>query len=110
MNATFNMRGLATALAQRFEVTNQAGLEITNFIFDRIKEEIKSGKQVRLHRFGTFEARERKAGVARNPVTGARIEVPARRVVSMTVSPVLKDYLAGRPERVRKGKNADAEV
>lgn len=94
MTATFNMRDLSNAVAERFELTNQSGAEIAHFVFDKIKEELAAGKQVRLHKFGTVEARDRAAGVARNPVTGARIEVPERRVVKLTVSPALKSYIA----------------
>lgn len=91
---TFNMRDLSNAVAERFELTNQSGAEIARFVFDRIKKELTEGKQVRLHKFGTLEARGRAAGVARNPVTGERIEVPARRVVKLTASPALKEYVA----------------
>ena len=90
---TFNMKDLSDAVADEYGLTRQTGASLTKFIFDRIKEELVDGKQVRLHKFGTLEARVRAAGVARNPVTGARIDVPARRVVKLTVSPALKQVL-----------------
>lgn len=90
---TFNMKDLSDAVAEKFEMTHQAGAEVARFVFDRIKEELAAGRQVRLHKFGTLEARKRAAGVARNPVTGDRITVPARRVVKLTVSPSLKSQL-----------------
>ncbi len=90
---TFNMKNLSDAVAERFDLTHQDGAEVARFVFDRIKEELAAGKQVRLHKFGTLEARSRAAGVARNPVTGERITVPARRVVKLTVSPALKEKL-----------------
>ena len=91
--STFNMKDLSDAVAERFELTNQAGAEIARFVFDTIKGELAAGKQVRLHKFGTLEARVRAAGVARNPVSGERITVPSRRVVKLTVSPALKAAL-----------------
>lgn len=90
---TFNMKDLSDAVAERFDLTHQAGAEISRFVFDAIKEQLAVGKQVRLHKFGTLEARQRAAGVARNPVTGDRITVPSRRVVKLTVSPALKAHL-----------------
>lgn len=92
-NSTFNMKDLSDAVAERFDLTNQAGAEVARFVFDRIKDELAAGKQVRLHKFGTLEARQRAAGVARNPVTGDRINVPSRRVVKLTVSPAMKSLL-----------------
>lgn len=91
--STFNMKDLSDAVAAEFGLTRQAGAAMTKFVFDQVKAELADGKQVRLHKFGTLEARVRAAGVARNPVTGARIEVPARRVVKLTVSPALKEIL-----------------
>lgn len=94
MAQTFNLKDLSVAIAARFELTNQEGAQVAGFVFDRIKEELTAGSQVRLHKFGTLEARQRAAGVARNPVTGVRVTVPARRVVKLTVSPALKQQLA----------------
>lgn len=91
--ATFNMKDLSDDVAERFALTHQTGAEVTRFVFDRIKQELTAGKQVRLHQFGTLEARQRAAGVARNPRTSARITVPTRRVVKLTVSPALKHQL-----------------
>ncbi len=94
MTGTFNMRDLSTALADKFELTHQSGADIARFVFDTIRDSLADGKQVRLHQFGTLEARSRAAGVARNPVTGERVVVPSRRVVKLTVSPALKAYIA----------------
>jgi nucleoid DNA-binding protein len=110
MNATFNMRDLSNAIADKFNVTNQSGADIAEFVFNKIKQEVIDGRQVRLHQFGTIEARARKAGVARNPVSGERVEVPARRVVKLTVSPSFRllvsqgePVLAAVPAKASKG-------
>lgn len=94
MTPTFNMRDLANAVAENFGLTRQSGAEVARFVFDRIKRELGDGKQVRLDKFGTLEARDRAASVARNPITGARVSVPARRAVKLTVSPALREFLA----------------
>lgn len=91
---TFNMKDLADSVAVEFGLTRADGVALTRFIFDTLKDELASGKQVRLHKFGTLEARLRAAGVARNPVTGERVVVPARKCVKLTVSPALKRHVA----------------
>lgn len=93
---TFNMKDLSNAVAAQFGLSNQAGAQITRYVFDRIKDELATGKQVRLHQFGTLEARSRAAGFARNPANGERIAVPARRVVKLTVSNSFKDKVSGK--------------
>lgn len=94
MTPTFNMKHLSDKLAERFGLTHQLSAEVVRFAFDTIKQELAQGKQVRLHQFGTLEARHRKAGVARNPANGERITVPERRVVKLTPSPALKAMVA----------------
>jgi len=94
MTPTFNMKDLSDAVASKFGLSHQSGAEITRFVFESIKNELAAGKQVRLHQFGTLEARKRAAGEARNPSTGERITVAERRVVKLTVSPSLKAQVA----------------
>lgn len=94
MTDTYNMKQLSDAIAARFDLTHKAGAEVARYVFDTIADELAAGKQVRLHRFGTLEAKLRKAGQARNPITGAPIKVPARRVIKLTASPSLKQHVS----------------
>lgn len=91
---TFNMKDLSTSVAETFNLTGKQSAQITRHVFDKIKDELRKGRQVRLHHFATLEARKRKGGVARNPQTGARLTVPERRVLKMTVATSLKGDLA----------------
>ena len=93
MKKTFNMKKLSDAVSENFGLTRQSGSAITKYVFDRIKAELAAGVQVRLHQFGTLVAKRRKAGVARNPATGEKLKVPARRVLKLTVSPLFKKTL-----------------
>lgn len=90
---TFNMRDLSDEVATEFGLSKQAGADQTRFVFERIKENLAQGRQVRLHRFGTLKARLRPAGPGRNPKTGEKIQVPARMEVKLTPSPALKELL-----------------
>lgn len=95
MSPTFNMKDLSMEVAEQFGLSGQGGAEVVRFVFDRIKDEVAAGKQVRLHKFGTLQVRERNATLARNPKTGEQVEVPACRVPKMTVSPHFKAMLEG---------------
>nr|WP_200563255.1 HU family DNA-binding protein [Paraburkholderia aspalathi] len=94
MTPTFNMKNLSDAVADQFGLSHQDGANIIRFVFDKLRDELVAGKQVRLHQFGTLEARKRAAGEARNPATGERIKVPARRVIKLTVSPTLRQAVS----------------
>ncbi len=47
-----------------------------------IKGELGSGEPVILRRFGSFQIRRKQPRMGRNPRTGARVQIPARRVVT----------------------------
>jgi integration host factor subunit beta len=49
-------------------------------ILDSIVRSLRTGDRVEIRGFGTFNTRERRARIARNPKTGARVEVPAKRI------------------------------
>src|SRR5690606_19286206 len=87
---TYNLKDISNEIALEYGLTQKRGAELARFVLERIQEELVSGKQVRLHQFGTLQARTRAAGVARNLVTGELVGVPSRRVVRLTVSPSLK--------------------
>lgn len=91
---TFNMKDLSNNVASTFGFTGKQAAAVTKHVFDKIKDEILAGNQVRLHHFGTLEARRRQAGVARNPQTGERLTVPARRVLKLTVATSLRSELS----------------
>ena len=54
------------------------GLVVAAFL-DAVKEARARGDNIEIRGFGTFKVRHRKARTARNPRTGAAVEVPPRR-------------------------------
>ena len=53
------------------------GLMVDAFL-DAVKDALGQGDRIELRGFGVFRVRHRKARTARNPKTGAPVEVPAR--------------------------------
>ncbi len=58
--------------------------------FEKIRETLESGQQVKLSGFGNFELREKKSRPGRNPKTGEDILISARRVVTFRPGQKLK--------------------
>lgn len=58
---------------------------------DAITAALVKGEKVQLSGFGTFEAKDRKARIGRNPHTKQPIEIPATRIPSFSPSKALKD-------------------
>ncbi len=51
-----------------------------NIIFDSMVDAIKCGERIELRGFGSFEVRERKPRVGRNPKSGAQVQLAQRKV------------------------------
>jgi integration host factor subunit beta len=49
-------------------------------IFDSIVRALRSGDKVEIRGFGSFHTRQRRGRIGRNPKTGARVEVPPKRI------------------------------
>ena len=54
--------------------------QVVDIFFDEITQRLAEGGRVELRGFGAFSTREREARVGRNPRTGEKVDVPAKRV------------------------------
>jgi integration host factor beta subunit len=53
---------------------------VVNIIFDSMVGAIKRGERIELRGFGSFEIRERKPRMGRNPKSGAQVQLNERKV------------------------------
>jgi DNA-binding protein HU-beta len=74
-----NKTQLVDALAERLGDRRTAAAAVEGLL-ETIVDKVRSGETVTLTGFGVFESRARAARVARNPRTGATVEVPATTV------------------------------
>jgi nucleoid DNA-binding protein len=63
-------------------------------ILDTIVRTLRGGEKVEVRGFGSFRTRPRLARIGRNPKTGARVEVPAKKIPYFIPSKELKAGLA----------------
>lgn len=54
--------------------------QVVDIFFDEITRRLAEGGRVELRGFGAFSTRERDAREGRNPRTGEKVDVPAKRV------------------------------
>src|SRR5579859_6274364 len=57
---------------------------IVETIFDSIIESLQKGDKIEIRGFGSFRTRHRRGRVGRNPKTGAKVEVPPKRFLSLS--------------------------
>src|SRR5262249_34871658 len=77
------------------EMTRKDSEVIVEAIFDSVVRSLRTGDKIEIRGFGSFRTRQRQPRVARNPKTGARVEVPAKRIPYFKPSKELKDLVNG---------------
>ncbi len=87
MNKTELVNAIA-ADAKLTKVQAKAALEAT---LAAITEALAKGDKVALIGFGTFAVNEKAARVGKNPATGAKINIPAKKVVKFKAGAELAD-------------------
>jgi integration host factor subunit beta len=70
---------------------------IVQYILDSMVHAIDRGDKVEIRGFGSFGTRPRGARIGRNPKTGARVEVPAKRIPFFKPSKELRELVDGKP-------------
>jgi integration host factor subunit beta len=75
------------------EMTRKDSEVIVDAIFQSIVTSLKDGDKIEIRGFGSFRTRERRARIGRNPKTGARVEVPPKRIPYFKPSKELKDLV-----------------
>ena len=60
--------------------------KVTNIILAEIKETLKRGERVEIRGWGTLSTRNQKSSIRRNPKTGDKVAVPAKKVIYWKMS------------------------
>ena len=84
------------------DLTRRDGEVIVDTLFDAVIGALKSGDKIEIRGFGSFRTRQRNARTGRNPKTGAKVDVPAKRVPFFKPSKELRDSV--NPNGIVKSK------
>ncbi|MBI4664937.1 MAG: integration host factor subunit beta [Nitrospinae bacterium] len=71
---------MAEKLAEKINVKKQQAEEIINIFTNSIIEALANGDKVEIRGFGSFRVRHRAQKEGRNPKTGEKVSVPAKKV------------------------------
>ncbi len=75
------------------DLTRRDSEVIVETVFEAVIGALKKGEKIEVRGFGSFRIRQRKPRVGRNPKTGAKVEVPAKRVPYFKPSKELRDLV-----------------
>jgi len=84
---------LVEEVTQIGDLTRRDGEVIVDTIFDAVIGALKAGEKIEIRGFGSFRIRQRKPRIGRNPKTGAKVDVPAKRVPYFKPSKELRDLV-----------------
>ena len=90
---------LIDALAGGIDLSKRQLGEIVDLVLDEIRDALVKGEKVQLIPFGSFVVKERQKREGRNPKTGEKLMIAARRVPSFTAGKGLRDAVAGSKKR-----------
>jgi integration host factor subunit beta len=80
-------------VSRAVEMTRKESEVIVDAIFDSIRHSLHGGDKIEIRGFGSFRTRQRQSRVGRNPKTGARVEVPARKIPYFKPGKELKEVV-----------------
>lgn len=86
-----NKANLAEAIHDKIGGTKVQAEEVVELMIDKITGALKSGQEVSIAGLGIFSTKTRAARTARNPRTGASVQVPSMRVPKFRAAKALKD-------------------
>lgn len=87
----------AEKLADRTDISKSKAMDVIDAIFSTkaregiIAVELDGDRDFTITGFGTFKTRQMKSRMGRNPQTGAKIQIPARKSVSFRAGKGLKE-------------------
>ncbi len=77
---TLTKADLVDAVTAEAGVPTRAAEVIINAVLAAMTESLRSGSSIEIRGFGSFGIRQRRARTARNPKTGAAVDVPAKKI------------------------------
>lgn len=83
-------KDLIDVVSKKANLTNKASRDSVQAMLNAVRDSLKSGEKVVITGFGTFSIRKRMARTGRNPKTGEKMNIPARRAPGFTPGKTLK--------------------
>jgi integration host factor subunit beta len=75
------------------ELPRKESEAVVETIFDSIIAALQSDDKIEIRGFGSFRTRQRRGRTGRNPKTGAKVDVPPKKIPYFKPSKELKDYV-----------------
>lgn len=92
--ARLTKQDVINSVAEKADLTKKQATAAVDAVLGTVQDALAAGDAVGLIGFGSFEVKERAAREGRNPQTGDKIQIPAKKVPSFKAGKQLKDAVA----------------
>ncbi|TDI78405.1 MAG: integration host factor subunit alpha [Betaproteobacteria bacterium] len=92
---------LADLLFEKVGLNKREAKDMVDAFYEEVRTALQNGNRVKLSGFGNFQLRDKPQRPGRNPKTGEKVQITARRVVTFHASQKLKAMV----EKTHNGKH-----
>ena len=92
-DSTVTKADLVEEVVRVTELPRKESETVVETIFESIIGALQGGDRIEIRGFGSFRTRQRRGRTGRNPKTGAKVEVPPKRIPFFKPSKELKDHV-----------------
>ena len=93
MARTRTRADLTEAVAQNVGLSRGEAGSLVESVLETVAQSLEEGETVKLSSFGTFQTRDKRERIGRNPKTGEEVPITPRRVLTFRPSHVLRDKI-----------------
>jgi integration host factor subunit beta len=90
---TMTKADLVEEVTRVTELPRKESEAVVETIFESIISALQADDKIEIRGFGSFRTRERRGRTGRNPKTGAKVEVPPKKIPYFKPSKELKDFI-----------------
>jgi integration host factor subunit beta len=92
-DSTVTKADLVEEVVRVTELPRKESETVVETIFESIIGALQGGDRIEIRGFGSFRTRQRRGRTGRNPKTGAKVEVPPKKIPFFKPSKELKDHV-----------------
>jgi len=92
-NSTLTKADLIEEVLRVTDLPRKESETVVETVFESIIQALQGGDKIEIRGFGSFRTRSRRGRVGRNPKTGAKVEVPPKKIPFFKPSKELKDFV-----------------
>lgn len=96
---TLTRLDLAESVFREVGLSRNESADLVESVLKHVSDALVRGENVKISSFGTFNIRDKKARIGRNPKTLEEAEISPRRVLSFRPSQVMKEKVASGNKR-----------